>query len=122
MKTILLIFIVSASAVTSQLLLKRGVKGLDFSCFSMDLVQKVVYSPFIVTSIVLQLSSFVVWLVVISKANLGYAFGITGAFLYLMLPLLSWLIYGEKLAIIQWVGLILITVGIACLLKGDLAG
>jgi hypothetical protein len=73
MKTIFLIFIVAASTVASQLLLKRGVMGLDLSRFSIDLVLRIARSPFIITSIILQLSCFVIWLVVISKTNLAYA-------------------------------------------------
>ena len=122
MKTIFLIFIVAASTAASQLLLKRGVMGLDLSRFSIDLVQRVACSPFIITSIILQLSCFVIWLVVISKTNLGYAFGFAGAFLYLLIPLLSWLIYGERLTTLQWIGLFFITAGIFCMAKGDFVG
>ena len=122
MKTIFLIFIVAAGAAASQLLLKRGVMGLDLSCFSIDLLQRVASSPFIITSIILQLSCFVIWLVVISKVNLGYAFGFAGAFLYLLIPLLSWLIYGERMTTLQWIGLFLITAGIFCMAKGDFVG
>jgi multidrug transporter EmrE-like cation transporter len=122
MKTISMIFVVSASVIVSQLLLKRGVRGLDFSCFSVDLVLKVASSPFIIASIALQLSSFVIWLIVISKTNLGYAFGFSGAFLYLLLPLLSWFIYGERLSSLQWIGLVFIITGIVLIVRGNLSG
>jgi drug/metabolite transporter (DMT)-like permease len=122
MKTIFLIFIVAASTAASQLLLKRGVMGLDLSRFSIDLALKVACSPFIISSIVLQLSCFVIWLVIISKTNLGYAIGCAGAFLYLLIPLVSWLIYGERLTMLQWIGLVFITSGIYCITKGSFTG
>jgi len=96
--------------------------GLDLNRFSIDMVLKAASSPFILTSIVLQLSSFVIWLVVISKTNLGYAFGFAGAFLYMLIPLLSWLIYGERLTMLQWIGLIFITIGIFCITRGNFVG
>ena len=122
MKTIFLIFIVSASTAASQLLLKRGVMGLDLSHFSIDLVMKIIRSPFIIVSIILQLCCFAIWLVVISKTTLGYALGFSGAFLYLLIPLLSRLIYGEWLTTLQWIGLFFISAGIFCMAKGDFVG
>jgi drug/metabolite transporter (DMT)-like permease len=115
MKTIILIFLVSASTVVSQLLLKKGAIDFKLNRIDVSLVLSAISSPYILSSICLQLFSFVLWFVVLSKANLGYAIGFSGAFLYLMLPLLSWLIYDEKLGAIQWLGLILITAGILCM-------
>ena len=117
MKTIFLIFIVSANTVISQLLLKKGVLTFQEVKLNTSIITSAVFSPYILGSILLQLFSFILWLIVLSKANLGYAFGFSGAFLYLMLPLLSWLIYGEKLVTIQWIGLLLITAGIICMVK-----
>jgi drug/metabolite transporter (DMT)-like permease len=122
MKNIVLIFIVAASTAASQLLLKGGVMGLDLSHFSIDLVMKIARSPFIIVSIILQLCVFAIWLVVISKTKLGYALGFSGAFLYLLIPLLSWLIYGELLTTLQWIGLFFISAGIFCMAKGDSVG
>jgi drug/metabolite transporter (DMT)-like permease len=122
MKTIFLIFIVAASTVTSQLLLKRGVMGLDLGRFSFDIALKVACSPFIISSIILQLGCFVFWLVIIKKTNLGYAFGFFGAFLYLLIPLLRWIINGDRLTTWQWIGLFFISAGILCMTRGDLAG
>jgi hypothetical protein len=54
--------------------------GLDLSCLSVDFVRKVASSPFIIASVAIQLSSFVIWLIVISKTNLGYVFGFSEHF------------------------------------------
>lgn len=115
MKIIFLIFLVSASTVVSQLLLKKGAIDLKINKIDFSLLLSAVSSPYIISSICLQLVSFILWFVVLSKANLGYAIGFSGAFLYLMLPLLSWFIYDEKLGPIQWFGLLLITAGIICM-------
>lgn len=77
-------------------------------------------SPYVLASITLQGISFLLWVLVLSRANLGYAFGFSGAFFYLILPLLSWWLYGERLSPLQWGGLFLITLGVLCLqVKGN---
>jgi drug/metabolite transporter (DMT)-like permease len=115
MKTILLIFTVAACTVASQLLLKKGALSLSGSPLTLSVFLSIVTSPYVISSIILQIFSFGLWFVVLSKTNLGYAIGLSGAFLYLLLPLLSWFIYGEWLSWVQWIGLVLITVGILCL-------
>ena len=116
MKTILLIFIVALTTAVSQLILKKGVTGLALNLSNPALLAKsALTSPYVLISIALMGINFLLWVVVLSKANLGYAFGFAGAFLYLILPLLSWWLYGERLSLLQWGGLLLITLGILCL-------
>lgn len=116
MKTILLIFVVSTITVVSQLVLKKGVSVLDTShATPFQFVTMAITSPYILVSIIMQGVSFLLWVFVLSRANLGYAFGFSGAFFYMILPMLSWWIYGERLTLIQWSGLLLITMGVLCL-------
>jgi len=116
MKTIFLIFIVSATTVVSQLILKKGVMGLDTNgATPVMLVKMALTSPYVLASITMQGISFLLWVFVLSRANLGYAFGFSGAFFYLILPMLSWWLYGERLSPLQWGGLLLITLGVLCL-------
>ncbi len=117
MKTILLIFSVSSITVFSQLILKRGVGDLGAASGFFDLVRLAICSPLVILSICLQALSFFLWVAVLSKANLGYAFGISGAFFYTLLPLLSWLILGERLTPVQWMGLVMITFGVVCVVS-----
>jgi len=121
MKTILLIFIFSATTVVSQLILKKGVTGLAVHWGTPALFLKAAFtSPYLLVGVALQGMNFLLWLVVLSRVNLGYAFGFAGAFLYLILPLFSWWLYGERLSPLQWGGLVFITLGILCLLaKGS---
>jgi|APDOM4702015191_1054821.scaffolds.fasta_scaffold299079_1 multidrug transporter EmrE-like cation transporter len=116
MKTILLIFVVSATTVISQLILKKGVTGFASAPASpIHLATMALTSPYVLLSLALQGISFLLWVLVLSKSNLGYAFGFSGAFFYLILPLLSWWLYGERLSPIQWGGLMLISLGVLCL-------
>ncbi|MFA7402989.1 MAG: hypothetical protein WC007_03280 [Pelobacteraceae bacterium] len=116
MRTILLIFVVSATTVISQLILKKGVATFDAGhATPFQFVTMALTSPYVLASVALQGISFLLWVLVLSRANLGYAFGFSGAFFYLILPLLSWWLYGERLSMLQWGGLLLISLGVLCL-------
>lgn len=121
MKTILLIFIVSATTVVSQLILKKGVTAFATTpATPIQLATMALTSPYVLLSLALQGISFLLWVLVLSRSNLGYAFGFSGAFFYLILPLLSWWLYGERLSPLQWGGLLLISLGVLCLqVKGS---
>ena len=117
MKTILLILSESTATVISQLILKKGVGELSSASGFFDLARLAICSPLVILSLCLQGFSFFLWVAVLSKANLGYAFGISGAFFYILLPLLSWLILGERLGQVQWGGFVLITLGVVCVVS-----
>ncbi len=70
-----------------------------------------VLSPSIIGAVAIQGVGFLVWVVVVSRMKLGIAFAISGAFFYLFIALSSWLIYGEKLSVLQWGGLAMISCG-----------
>jgi len=116
MYLIFMIFSVSFGTIVSQLILKKGIllistkEDAQFINFSFFL--KAFSSPLIWTSLILQGITFCLWMFVISKQKLGMAFGMSGAFFYLLLPLFAWLIYDEHLTHLQWVGLFFITCGI----------
>ncbi len=114
MKTIFLIFTVALSLITTQILLKKGVStysgGVTFS-----IILHAISSPYIIISVVIQLITFFIWLLVLSRVNVGYAFGVSGAFTYLILPVVSWYFYNEKLLSLQWIGLIFIALGVIVL-------
>ena len=121
MKTILLILTFSMLTVFSQLLLKKGVSQLHFNCLSLYQVKAIVSSPYIILSFTLQCACYIIWLYILSRANLGYAVAFSGGFFYISLPIFSWLIYGERLTSMQWVGLSLISLGILCMIgKGKM--
>jgi multidrug transporter EmrE-like cation transporter len=112
-----LILSVSFCTIISQLILKKGLMKItannqDKIEFSLKLLIQAIQSPYVWSSLVLQTLSFCIWIIVISKYKLGFAFGISGAFFYILLPFFSWITFGERLSFFQWVGLVLITTGI----------
>lgn len=114
-KEVLMIVFVTCSTLGSQLLVKRavtliaqrdpvpqGIQWLLAACFS----------PYVITAVVIQGIGFIVWVVVVSRVKLGMAFAISGAFFYILIALSSWLLYGERLAAPQWLGLVLVSSGV----------
>lgn len=114
MKNVLMIFLASFSVIISQLLLKNGMTGYKWNGI-LSIISHIFTTPTIIMSLFIQIAAFILWLFVLSKSNLGYAFGVSGAFVYLVLPLISWLFLGEKLFSFQWVGIILIATGLLLL-------
>ena len=112
----LLILFVTVSTVGSQLLLKQAMKAIaaptgqaaDLGRFFLDAA----VSPWIYGSLALQVTGYLVWLIVVSKEQLGVAFATSGAFFYLLVGLSAWLIHGERLTLPQWSGIGLITLGV----------
>jgi drug/metabolite transporter (DMT)-like permease len=54
------------------------------------------------------------WVYVLSRTKLIYLFTMSGAFFYILLALTSWIVLGEKLSLIQWLGVFMISFGVVC--------
>lgn len=115
MPTPLLVLIVTLVTIGSQLILKRGI-GEVVAVLRQEgaiaFIWAAATSPIVITALVLQGIGYVVWWFVVSQERLSVAFAISGSFFYLVMAAASWLLYGERLNIQQWIGLTLITAGV----------
>ncbi|MBJ6981371.1 hypothetical protein [Luteimonas sp. MC1572] len=119
-RAFLMILFVTCTTISGQLLLKRavtevaervpGVSGLQWLMVTF-------MSPLVWAAVVIQGVGFIVWVVVISKLKLGVAFALAGASLYILMALVAWLLHGERLAPVQWAGLMLISCGVLMVSK-----
>jgi drug/metabolite transporter (DMT)-like permease len=121
MPTYLLITAVTLNAVAGQLLLKHALATLGgraalatMSKFIWDALS----SPWMYASIAVQGLGYILWIVLISRAKLGVATASVGAGFYTLMPLCAWVMYGESLTTIQWLGISLITIGVTCVSLG----
>lgn len=113
-----LIVLVTSATLGSQLLIKGAIARLALKTPGLTgaaWLAAVVFSPEVILAIALQGVGFLIWVTVISRMKLGVAVGLAGASLYLLLPLVSWWLYGERLVSAQWLGLVLITGGVLLL-------
>jgi drug/metabolite transporter (DMT)-like permease len=113
----LLLILLSINTVASQLCLKRGVTqlgGIHSLAGLPRFVLSAAGSPWIVTSLCLQVAGYVMWMMVVTREKLGIAVAFTGASFYILMALSAWYFYGERLTVLQSVGITLIILGVIC--------
>lgn len=107
--------LVACFTLSSQLMLKKGMSGAGSVGNVVAALRFAVTSPAVLIGIVLQGCSFSLWLFILTRTKLGYALGFVGAFFYLLLPLLSWWLFGERLSPTHWLGLVFLCLAVLCL-------
>ena len=114
-REILMILFVTCSTLGSQLLIKHAVVQLAQrtpELSGMPWLAAAILSPAVIAAIAVQGIGFLVWVVVVSRVKLGVAFAISGGSFYILMALVTWMLYGERLSIGQWAGLALISTGV----------
>ncbi len=116
MKPIMLALAAPVLATLGQLLLKSGMRQVgpisiwDLKSYIPFFV--VVFSnQLILIAIGLYATGLAIWLIVLWKLDLSFAYPFL-ALAYVMVPLLSWLILGEYIPTMRWVGIIVVFTGI----------
>jgi multidrug transporter EmrE-like cation transporter len=119
--TTLLILAVTLCTIGSQLLLKHAVssiKGtLEDSGFAAFLFAATT-SPGVLLAFAIQVTGYLLWLVVLTRSQLSVAFAVSGSFFYLLMAAASWFLFGERLTSTQWIGLVLISAGVLMVTHG----
>ena len=122
MPTRLLIIAVTANAVLGQLFLKRAlisIGGRPAFASMPKFIAAALASPWIYASLAIQAVGYLLWMMLISREKLGIATASVGAGFYLLMPLCAWAVYGESLTNLQWLGIGLLTIGIAFVGMGN---
>ncbi len=112
------------NSVLSQLVLRRALNTLGSPASLEGLprfLSAAALSPWIYTSIGLQIFGYVMWMLIVSREKLGVATASVGAGFYLLMALAAWLVYGEMLTWLQWTGIVLVTIGVVCISLGGIA-
>ena len=108
-------------AVVGQLLIKTGmskigVVDLQSMVNVKGLVAQIIFSPFVAGGLTLYVLSAVVWLIVLSRVDLSFAYPFAGLG-YVMVVLLSRLFLKEDVNLFRWMGVILICSGVIFISK-----
>lgn len=117
-REILMILFVSCSTLGSQLLIKRALLHLairDPDLKGFNWLLAAMLSPGVLAAVAIQGLGFTIWVVVVSRVKLGLAFAISGASFYILMAAVSWWLYGERLAPVQWAGIVFISAGVLML-------
>ena len=114
-----LIIAVTACMVASQLLLKQAVGKVRVPTTLAELVPfflGTMLSSAMLLAVVLQVTGFGLWLIVLAREKLGIAVAISGSAFYVLTALLAWVLYDEQLTLWQGVGIGFVTIGVAIML------
>ncbi len=121
LSTRLLILAVTLNAVIGQLVLKRAVMILGGPVSLADLprfIGQAVRSPCVYGSLAVQAFGYLLWMILVSRVKLGIATATVGGGFYWLMAIGAWLVYGERLTIWQWVGIILLSAGVVMISSG----
>lgn len=112
----------TVNTVISQLLLRRATNGLGSAPATLAALPRFIgqaaLSPWVYASLALQGLGYVLWVVIVAREKLGVATATIGAGFYVLMSLSAWLIYGEALSAVQWIGIVLVTGGVLCISQG----
>ena len=112
MSSIILIFITIILAVTGQFLLKKGmtkIGNISISQISSNIL-KIFTNVYILTSLLIFIIAFLLWLTILSKFDLSFAYPLV-AVGYILTALISFIFLKENLTIMRWLGIFLIATG-----------
>lgn len=114
---IVFISVIALGTISAQIILKKGLLqlgGINFSSGVLVEILRLLQIPHVVCALFLQGIILLLWIYVLSRTQLVYLFMMSGAFFYILLALASWIVLGERLSLIQWLGVLLISFGVVC--------
>ncbi len=110
-----LIILTSIFDTISQLFLKSSINSLEFSIDSIrkiiKFVLKLIAIPRVWLGFLFSTLSLLVWLIVLSKADLNFAFSVDSMH-YIFIAIACKIFLKEKIGLERWLGTILIMAGI----------
>lgn len=119
LKILILILTSVLLGVFGQISLKHGMNNLGSleikDIFSRKLLS-VILEKFVFVGIVFYLIATLIWLVILSKVELSTAYPML-AIGYVIIALLSKFLLNEKLTLLKFIGIILISIGVFLVLK-----
>ncbi len=99
----------------AQIALKQGMKTIGkFSfCFQniIPIATKVAINPYIITGLACYVISVVVWLLVLSRVDVSYAYPLLSIG-YIVVALASKVFFDEPVGPVRWAGIIVICIGV----------
>ena len=99
----------------AQLVLKKGMVDIGRFSFSMDnlipIGMRVVMSPFVMLGVVFYVVSLAVWLMVLSRVDVSYAYPMLSIG-YIVAALAGKYLFQEPLGLVRWAGIAVICLGV----------
>lgn len=97
-------------AVMGQVFLKIGMSSLKAQP-AVTLIVKGLTTPLVLLGLFLYVLSALIWLIVLSRTELSFAYPFIGLS-YILILIISWLFLGEDVRLIRWLGTLIICLGV----------
>ncbi len=99
----------------AQIVIKKGMSDIGTFEFSFENIIpvgfKVVTSPFVITGVFFYAVSLVLWLMVLSRVDVSYAYPMLSVG-YIVAALAGKYLFNEPLGLVRWAGIIVICIGV----------
>lgn len=114
--TVNTIFLISIlTTIAGQILLKKATTAQAVSFDASRLFSSLVTfatNPYLLGWILSSGISATLWIVVLSRFELSFAFPVSTSLSYILILVLSWWLFGEQLSLVRWLGIGLMCIGI----------
>jgi len=118
---IFLIFLTDLCDTVSQLLLKSAINSLDLHINTIrkaiGLMIRLIMTPRVSAGCVFSALSLFIWLFVLTKSDLNFAFSMD-SMRYILIALASVSVLKEKISIVRWMGIFTVVCGIVIVAIG----
>lgn len=104
-----------------QLFLKLGASDANSPAFGSSWVDSLLASPWFAAAVAAEIVCFVIWMTVLAELDLSLAFPLSAAS-YILIMLMAWLAFGERLDGRELIGSLFILAGIWCLVTAKTDG
>ena len=117
MESMFLILLAPVIGTMGQLFLKLGMHQVgeitltELKNNTFHIILSTITNPWILMAVPLYVGGFVLWLIILSKFKLSFAYPFL-ALSFIMVPLVSSLILGEYVSILRWAGSFVIFSGV----------
>ena len=101
----------------AQIFLKTGMTSLaplNASVSTFKTAQYIIFNPFNILGFICYGVSIVIWLLVLSKVEVSFAYPFQ-ALGYILVTILAWMIFNEQINILRIIALIFISIGLIIL-------
>jgi drug/metabolite transporter (DMT)-like permease len=109
------IFLTILFTVMGQLMVKKGMMIIGSSMLDgkniINLLIRALTNIYIITGFGSAFLAAMCWLITLGKLPLSYAFPLMGL-TFVLVPIGAWIIYGEQITTLRWLGIIVIIFGV----------
>lgn len=114
--TYLLILASTLCTLSAQLMLKRVVNTpaakIAMANEPLHFIVQAMCTPMTWLALSIQVAGYLIWLFVLGREKMAIAIAVSGSFFYILASGASWLFFSERLTMVQWCGIMLISAGV----------